>query len=302
MPKGVDWVNLLYVNLGFISQIFVFYYFGLLADIKQNWAKYRCNPLFMPFSDNMQKDFTQCIQTNQINFMGSILEPIHYMLSILTSSAGKTGSIIQDIRSVIFNVRTFLEEIAKKIFGVLLNVLVEFQKIIVNIENLVGRLMGIMLTLVYLLDGSVKTMQSTWNGPPGELTRDLCFHPETKIKLIDGRIVCMKDVNLGDIIENGSRITVVMKIENIDKQEYYVIPSKGVNNEHIFLTANHLIFDKNTNKFIKTKDHPDAKTLKEMGLNNMEKSEWFSCLITSDHNIKIGECLFWDWEDDLLKE
>ena len=51
MPKGVDWINFIYVNLGFVAQIFVMYYFSAVAEIKNNWPKYRCNPMFMPLSD-----------------------------------------------------------------------------------------------------------------------------------------------------------------------------------------------------------------------------------------------------------
>ena len=32
-----------------------------------------------------------------------------------------------------------------------------------------------------------------------------------------------------------------------------------------------------------------------------KKTYWFSCLITSDHKIQIGDEVFWDWEDHFLK-
>ena len=37
MPKGIDWINFTYVNLGFFSQVFVMYYFSAVAEIKKNW-------------------------------------------------------------------------------------------------------------------------------------------------------------------------------------------------------------------------------------------------------------------------
>ena len=45
-----------------------------------------------------------------------------------------------------------------------------------------------MATIMFLIDGTVKTMKSGWNGPPGQLIRALgnCFYPETKIKLKNG--------------------------------------------------------------------------------------------------------------------
>lgn len=73
---------------------------------------------------------------------------------------------------------------------------------------------------MYILDGSIKTMQSAWNGPAGQLVKALgaCFHPDTKIKLKNGNIVCMKDLNLGDVLENGSIVNVTMKLDNKKNQ------------------------------------------------------------------------------------
>ncbi len=39
-------------------------------------------------------------------------------------------------------------------------------------------------------------------------------------------------------------------------------------------------------------DHPDAVIAKN------KKVKWFSCLITDDHKMKVGDMTFWDWEDD----
>jgi hypothetical protein len=48
-------------------------------------------------------------------------------------------------------------------------------------------------------------------------------------------------------------------------------------------------------KFICVKEHPRAIIETE------KKLEWFSCLITNTHKIKIGKELFWDWEDYIIK-
>ena len=36
-------------------------------------------------------------------------------------------------------------------------------------------------------------------------------------------------------------------------------------------------------------------------LKTTKQTEWFSCLITSDHKIQIGNEVFWDWEDHFIK-
>ena len=48
------------------------------------------------------------------------------------------------------------------------------------------------------------------------LDNALCFHPETLITLEDNTQKCIKDIELGDIIVNGSRVEGIMKLHNID--------------------------------------------------------------------------------------
>ena len=82
MPTGSDWINFIYVNLGFISQILAMYYFSAITDIKKNWAKYRCNPLYMPLSDDIEKDFVYCVQNTQTSFMGYLLQQLRTSFQI----------------------------------------------------------------------------------------------------------------------------------------------------------------------------------------------------------------------------
>jgi len=297
MPKGVDWINFIYVNLGFVAQIFVMYYFSAVAEIKNNWPKYRCNPIFMPLSNNIEKDFTYCVQSMQTNFMGYLLQPINYIISSLSSMGGEFTGSLNYIRTMISSMRSMITSIIQNVFGVFLNLIIEFQKITIGIKDLVGKIIGIMVTIMYLIDGSIKTMQSTWNGPPGQMVRALggnCFHPETKIKLKNGTIVAMKNLNLGDILENGSRVDALMKIDNKYNEKYYTIPKKGIDESDIYVTGTHMIFSEAENRYIEVKDHPEA-------IQTEVTDNWFSSIITDDHKIKIGKKKFWDWEDDVLK-
>jgi len=294
MPKGVDWINFIYVNLGFVALTFIMYYFGAVAEIKKDWPKYRCNPMFMPLSDNLEQDFVFCVQSMQTNFMGYLLQPINYMVGMLSNMGGNFTISLDFIRTMISNIRTFFTSIVQNIFGVFLNLVIEFQKITISIKDLVGKIVGIMVTIMYLIDGSIKTMQSTWNGPPGQMVRALggnCFHPETTVKLKDGSTVKMSDLNLGDILESGSRVDVIMKIDNKLNEKFYKF---STGSDVVCVTGSHMIFSKAQNKYVEVKDHENA-------VETEETSPWFSSLITDDHKIKLGAYEFWDWEDDVLK-
>jgi hypothetical protein len=105
----------------------------------------------------------------------------------------------------------------------------------------------------------------------------------------------MKDLNLGDVLENGSVVEATMKIDNKkDKVPLNVIPSDcDYHREGIYVTGLHLVYDKLVKQFIKVENYSNAK------ISKME-TDWFCCLITSDHKIKIGEEVFWDWEDHMV--
>jgi hypothetical protein len=297
MPTGKNWVNFLYVNIAFAIYIAGVFYYSQVSEIKANWPLYRCNPMYMPLADNMEENFTYCIQTMQSGFMGHLLEPLTFITNSIGSMMGGVMNDIQSVRGMFNKIRTQFSNIIQSIFGVFLNLIIEFQKITISIKDLIGKTIGIMVSLMYVMDGSVKTMNSTWNGPPGQMVKALgkCFYPNTKVKLQDGTVKQMKDINLGDILENGSIVEAVMMIDN--KREpvsLYRIPNEGVDGTDIFVTGKHLVFDKKTQSLIKVENYSNA-------INSKIEIDWFSCLITSDHKIQIGNELFWDWEDHFIK-
>ena len=114
--------------------------------------------------------------------------------------------------------------------------------------------------------------------------RRRCFAPETPVKLLDGRIVSMKNLKLGDVLVNGSIVKATMQIRNED-DPYYKLPGD------IFVTGSHYI--QNGNSFVRVS--------KFNGASHTDRVDAIvSCLITSDHRIPVGDYVFWDWEDNNL--
>jgi hypothetical protein len=298
MPTGKNWINFLYVNIAFVIYIAGVFYYSQVAQIKANWPLYRCNPIYMPLADNMEENFVYCIQSMQVNFMGYLLQPLTFITNFIGNMLSSFMDEIQSVRAMFDKIRTFFSNIIQSVFGVFLNIVIEFQRITIGIMDLIGKVIGIMVSLMYVIDGSVLTMQSTWNAPPGQLVRALgkCFYPNTLIKLSDGTIKTIKDVDLGDILEDGSVVESVMKIDNKrEKLPFYKIKNAGINNDDIYVTGSHLVFDKKLNKFIKVENYSNA-TISDF------ETDWFSCLITTNHKIVIGNEIFWDWEDHFIKK
>ena len=262
------------------------------SNIKKNWPEYRCNPAVMPlagfFGVDPSENFVYCVQNMQTGLMGYLLQPTNYSLSVINSLGGELTADVNAARKMMSNIRDFVSNIVENVFGVILNVVIEFQKIMMGIKDVTGKFVGIMASLMYLLDGTTKTMESAWAGPPGEMTRALCFSGDTVVNLKDGTIKSMKDVGLGDVLKNGSVVEGTLILKNWDKREkFYSLPN-GENGENILVTGKHLIFKQNMMlDFVK--NHPDAVKLDQ-------SDDILYCLITSDHLINIGEYFFWDWK------
>ena len=114
--------------------------------------------------------------------------------------------------------------------------------------------------------------------------RRRCFAPNTPILLKNGDTRCIKDVELGDVLVNGSVVKATMEILN-ENDVYYKLPGD------ILVTGSHYVKDGDTFKQVK----------------NIEKAERTDtvdkivhCLVTSDHKIPVGDYVFWDWEDNLI--
>ena len=295
MPTMNNYLTFAYVNLAFIIQIGILVYFKSAKDIKDNWQEYRCNPPYWVFSENISEDFQYCVQNTQTSLMGYLLQPLTYMTSSLSSLSGDLMESIQNVRTMFDKLRGFLTSIVGTVFGTFNNLLISFQKMIIALLDMIGKTVGVVTSLLFILDGVLKTTNSAWNGYPGKLIKGLasCFHPDTKIKLKNGEVYPMKDLPLGAELEDGGKIFAVLKIDNSKKDKFYKIKG-GVNSEDIYVTGKHFIFDKKQNKFIYVEDYEGAEKQDKVA------SNWFSCLITTSRQIPIEGHIFWDWEDDEL--
>jgi hypothetical protein len=267
-------------------------YYISITEIKKNWGKYRCNPMFMMFSDNLEDDFKHCITSTQNASIGPLLQPVTTDLTTLQTTSKAQQEQIDKTTDQAVDMKGYMDKQYKDMTGKFQNTSVGMQKISFGIKDLLSKISGIAISLMYILDGNAKTMKSVWKGPPGQVMRKLstlghCFHPDTKLKLLNGETVSMQNIKLGSVLENGSKVVSVMKVDNSHNEHLMKIVGDDGNN--IYVTGSHLI--KEGTKFIEVCDSEYATEQTEIA------TEWFSCLITDDHLIKIGGHTFWDWED-----
>jgi hypothetical protein len=294
MPSMNNYLVFIFISLAFIAQIAFLSYFRSSEEVRANWPKYRCNPSYWIYSQDLSQDFTYCVQTSQIHMTGYLLQPMNYMISGLTSMGSEMANSINDTRRSLSDTRGFISTIIDNIFGVFLNLVIQMQKMIISIKDMVGKMIGIVVTIMYMLDGSIKTMKSVWAGPPGQLVKSIasCFHQNTLVALADGRSIPMQKVPPGSQLEDGSIVHAVLQVANLAKEPFYIMPG-GVGGTSVYVTGDHFVYCKATKKWVHVRDEMTS------GASNYVE-DTLSCLITTNRRIRLGRLKFSDWEDDEL--
>jgi len=281
-----------------IIVVFIIVYIGLYIaaiakKIEENWPKYKCQPGIIPLAGFFGKDtlqnFTECIGDIQNGFMDTILGPLK---KILKSLGGIGNGIVESINTLRKMFRFLTDALIKifgNLYGLINNIVIRFQQMIVSIKDLMMKLVGVFYTLIMLLRGMIIFGESVIAGPIGGFMDAICFSPKTKIKLSNGDYKLMKDLSLGEILTDGIEVKGILRIKGNEKDKYYKIYSQELK-EYIYVTGTHLIMHPKTKEFIKVKDYENAILTEKW-------DEELSCLITSNNNIPIGEYIFWDWED-----
>ena len=125
---------------------------------------------------------------------------------------------------------------------------------------------------------------------------DSGFKGDTKIKLKDGKLSDIKDINVGDILENGEEVYGIVEIngKNIDDQFEYNLGKDLV----VEGTSNLLICDKKINHFSTLEFNKNNKKL----LN--KKHDKLYHLLTSKDSFYIENIRFYDYNAsiDILLE
>jgi hypothetical protein len=293
--KSSDLFLTLLIFIIFISLLVVNVIVARRNEIKENWPKYRCNPTIMPFAGQFGQDpttnFIYCVQNTQTNYMSHLLQPIFYLISNLGEMVANITKSLQAVRGFLNYFRNMTSGLVFNIFGVFMNILVELQKIMIAMRDTMGKIGGLMTVQIYLLEGIFLTAKSVWNGPIGGSVRALtgCFDESTEFILQNQEIKLIKDIKIGDVLQNGSVVTGCINLIGHEKNPFYKVFSEKLN-KNLYITGSHMIKDPSTEKFIPIAEYSKA-------INTNTHKPIIYNLMTDDHLITFGEYTLKDWED-----
>ena len=259
-----------------------------IKKLKANWPQYRCNPMYMPMAGLVGQDvftnFTGCIMKNFQDYAGFMMDPIMSIFTDMSDSVGEIGSAMDDMRGMMSDVRGGFLGIVGTVFGKIENLMSQFQYIIIRMRTLLARVVGIMMSFMYIFYGGMQTGESVGAGPIGKTVSFLCFDPLTEIETFYGEKIPMSSASLGTKLKNGATVTSVYMLVGVGVDMYTL---DGVN-----VSGNHkVIYGDNP---IPVKQHPLAKRSNSLPI--------LVCIDTSNNRIntefldfsedtKFGKCL-----------
>lgn len=263
-----------------------FYLFGLsqLDDLKKNWVEYRCNPVYMPMAslvgDNIVSNFTKCTLKSFSDYTGFVMDPIMGEFAVVNETLGEVTSTLSSMRSMFSGVRGGFLGVVGSVFGKIQNLMSQTQYIIIRMRTLLGRVVGVMFSFMYIFYGGMQSGQSLVNGPVGSTMNFLCFDENTKIQTFYG-LKPMKNVVIGDrLTDNLAVVTSIYKMNGKGIQMYEL--------SGILVTGSHKV--KYKGKYIRVDKHPFAKK-------STKKCKNLVCLNTNIGKISIRNYEFLDFDE-----
>ena len=145
--------------------------------LKDHWSELRCNPFYMPMAGAVGIDplnnLLRCTGKSFGDYAGAAMDPLHGQMSLVGDSLSSITGALSDMRGLFSNVRGGFGMVFQMVFGKIANLMSSMQYLMIRIQTLMGRIVGVFATIIYGFYTGMQTGQSAWNGPPGKIVRAL---------------------------------------------------------------------------------------------------------------------------------
>ena len=190
LKKTLDKVQTLYSKLGYMDQyggsliifiivtillIIIFFYYISAANsqaVIDDWPNQRCNISVLPFAgfithpedmtevEYTQENFNYCTQQILKSIAAPSIEPLAFISNLLLNLASQLQESIQAARAMFDRIRTFIQAIVGNIMSRLMNILTPLQKIIIGARDILNKMQGTMVTILYSALGGYLSLKS----------------------------------------------------------------------------------------------------------------------------------------------
>jgi len=177
-----DWIQSIFIIAMFFMFLIVDAFNGSVKSMQENWSLYRCNPVMIPFASyfapkgsdvSTQDNFSYCVQNMMTNFAPTIMQPFSYLQSMTVDMMGSINDSMAASTEQSSSLNFSMTGIFSSIYGVFLNVIVEFNVLVIKLQDTQGKISGIITTLLYIMTAVQYTFESMWNGIPGKMIQTI---------------------------------------------------------------------------------------------------------------------------------
>ena len=263
--------------------------FSNISHIKENWAKYRCQPQMMPFAGlfghSINENFNFClqqkIQDSTKGVTGPFTSGMFGFSSILTNLMNSANSFRVMLATLVGGVIKIVSEFKSRMTALMGRIKITAGRM----KVMMYRIYGTMFAVIYMGISAQTGILNFGDSFIFKFIDTFCFPPEQIVLLESGEAIHISDVLVNDILQGGHRVETIYKFAATGQPMIEL--DKGV-----LVSSNHFV--KLNGSWIMAKDHPDAKDA-EPWSGGPERP--LICLTTHDHILPIGDYIFADYDE-----
>jgi len=283
----------------FITVIFtiIAYVFGTyfinLGQVN-DWNKIRCQPHIMPFASlygyDTAENFNYCMKSNfekeAQQYMGPVYQMFGGFVGVLGTLVEASRKIKVGFATLYGGVQTIMGEFTERLKQFFIRIEITAQRM----KMLMYRVYTTMFAVIFMAMSGLTAVTNFGGTVLFDVIDTFCFAPETEIFVNDRGYIAIQDVQLGDVLANGEKVT--------SKFAFYADGQKMVSfnpkNSHapIIVSTNHYIL--HGGKYIRSDAHPFAKPA---GRWSGGTERPLICLNTTSNCIPIREFIFRDYDE-----
>lgn len=259
-----------------------------IVEVKRNWPKYRCSPSVMPFAGmygyNVNENFQFCLRSI---FEGQVGEATGPFATIMGGTIGTLMTFLKNLNSIRVMLATLVGGVSKifQEFSDRLKLATSQIRITgLRMQTLMKRVFATFFAVLYMALSLISTGQNFGNSFIFKFLDTFCFDPATLIAIKDKGLIPIKEVEVGDTILNGPRVTSTYRFA-ADGQPMVKLGS-------VLVSTNHYV--QYEGKWIQSAHHPDAVPYPSWSGGDTSP---LICLDTETHQIPLGNYIFSDWDE-----
>ena len=281
-------LGILLTTLIFIGVLLGSSFMTNIKDVTANWSTYRCRPDIMIMAPIYGKDMVNnmefCLKNGFDNRASSTTSSFYTYLAsftgVLSTLLGSINSIKMIFATIVGTATTVFSEFAQRMKALLYRV----QLTAIRMKFLMSRISAIMNSVIFMGMSGIKAGQNFSNTFLFKFLDTFCFDPDTPIFVKGCGTIPIRDVKIGDILQNNEKVTATFQF-NADGQMMVYL-------DNILVSTNHYVHY--NNRWIQAKDHPNAKVAENWS-GGTERP--LICLNTDTHSFTIGGYTFKDYDE-----